>query len=174
MKAQQQSDGGFGWADSALPDSDDTAACIMALIAGGTSPDDPVIKKAIQFLRDVQEPTGRFKYGYYSESNLASPVWAIQALCAAEVNPTTITNNGKSPIDYVLSLQQVDGSFKYTEYVVDSPIGMTGRAVPALTGKPYPVLPGQKAYDIRSTAYSGITPDTNSSPPQPPLTRWSP
>lgn len=144
-------------------DSDDTAACIMALIAGGISPDDPVIKKAVQFLRDVQEPTGGFNYGYYSESNLASTVWVIQALCAADVDPATFTNNGKSPIDYILSLQQEDGSFKYTEYVVDSPVGMTGRAIPALMGKPYPVLPGQKAYNIRSTAYSGITPAAGSS-----------
>lgn len=163
MKTQQQDNGGFGWAEGALPDSDDTAACIMALIAGGVSPDDPVIKKAVQFLRNVQEPTGGFNYGYYSESNLASTVWVIQALCAADVDPATITNNGKSPIDYVLSLQQDDGSFKYTEYVVDSPVGMTGRAIPALMGKPYPVLPGQKAYNIRSTAYSGITPDSGSS-----------
>ena len=163
MKTQQQENGGFGWAEGALPDSDDTAACIMALIAGGVSPDDPVIKKAVQYLRDVQEPTGGFNYGYYSESNLASTVWVIQALCAADVDPATITNNGKSPVDYVLSLQQEDGSFKYTEYVVDSPVGMTGRAIPALMGKPYPVLPGQPAYDIKSTAYSGITPDTNSS-----------
>ena len=163
MKKQQQANGGFGWADGALPDSDDTAAVIMALIAGGVSPDDPVITKAVQYLRDVQEPTGGFNYGYYSESNLASTVWVIQALCAAGVDPATVTNNGKSPVDYVLSLQQEDGSFRYTEYVVDSPTGMTGRAIPALMGKPYPVLPGQKAYDIRSSAYSGVTPATGSS-----------
>ncbi|MDO5844096.1 MAG: helical backbone metal receptor [Methanocorpusculum sp.] len=154
LKTQQQSDGGFGsygkeYGD--VSDSDNTAASIMALIAGGVSPDDTVIKKAVQFLRDVQESSGGYNYGYYSQSNLASTAWVIQALCAAGVDPSTVTKNGVSPVDYLLSLQREDGSFKYTEYTVDSPVGMTARAVTALTGKPYPVLIGQSGYDVKST-----------------------
>ena len=167
LKQQQQADGGFAWAEGGVSDSDDTAASIMALIAGGVSQNDPVITKAIQYLRDVQEPTGGFNYGYYSESNLASTAWVIQALAACGVDPLTVTNNGKNPIDYLLSLQQADGSFKYTEYVVDSPVSMTARAVTALTGKSYPIMPLQTGYDIRSSTYADViskTPVPTSSP----------
>ena len=160
LKKQQQSNGGFAWAEGGVSDSDDTAASIMALIAGGISPKDQVITKAVQYLRDVQEPTGGFNYGYYSESNLASTAWVIQALAACGVDPLTVTKKGKSPVDYLLALQQADGSFKYTEYVVDSPVSMTSRAITALTGKPYPILPRQTGYDIRSSAYADVTPKT--------------
>lgn len=184
LKQQQQADGGFAWAEGGVSDSDDTAASVMALIAGGVSPNDPVITKAIQYLRDVQEPTGGFNYGYYSESNLASTAWVIQALAACGVDPLTVTNNGKNPIDYLLSLQQADGSFKYTEYVVDSPVSMTARAVAALSGKSYPIMPLQAGYDIRSSTYADViseTPVPTSSPettPTPIVTKstgkWDP
>ncbi len=141
LKSQQQADGGWSWVEGAVSDSDDTAASIMALIAGGVSPDDQSIKNAVQYLRNVQEPSGGFNYGYYSESNLASTAWVVQALCAAGIDPETVTTNGNSPIDYLLSLQQADGSFKYTAYTTDSPVSMTARAVAALSGKPYPILP---------------------------------
>lgn len=167
LKQQQQSDGGFAWAEGGVSDSDDTAASIMALLSGGVSPDDQSITRAIQYLRDVQEPSGGFNYGYYSESNLASTAWVIQALTACGVDPSTVTNNGNSPVDYLLSLQQADGSFKYTEYIVDSPVSMTARAITALTGKSYPILPNQAGYDIRSSAYADVpsnTPIPTSSP----------
>jgi iron complex transport system substrate-binding protein len=184
LKQQQQADGGFAWAEGGVSDSDDTAASIMALIAGGVSPNDPVISKSIQYLRDVQEPSGGFNYGYYSESNLASTAWVIQALAACGVDPSTVTKNGNSPVDYLLSLQQADGSFKYTEYVVDSPVSMTARAVAALTGKSYPILPGQKGYDIKNSAYmeTHSTPQIPTSTPEvtttptytAPLGEWEP
>jgi iron complex transport system substrate-binding protein len=160
LKQQQQSDGGFAWAEGGVSDSDDTAASIMALIAGGVNPNDQVITKAVQYLRDVQEPTGGFNYGYYSESNLASTAWVIQAFAACGVDPVTVTTNGNSPVDYLLSLQQADGSFKYTEYVVDSPVSMTARAITALTGKSYPILPSQNGYNIRSSAYADVISET--------------
>ncbi|MDO5846019.1 MAG: helical backbone metal receptor [Methanocorpusculum sp.] len=156
LKTQQQENGGFGWADGSEADSDDTAAVIMALIAGGVSPDDPAITKALAFLRSIQEPTGGFNYGYYSESNLASTAWVIQALCAAGIDPASVTSSGRSPVDYLLSLQQADGSFKYTAYTTDSPVSMTARAVAALTGKPYPVFAGQTGYHLHSSAQTAV------------------
>ncbi|MEA5037014.1 Vitamin B12-binding protein [bioreactor metagenome] len=184
LKQQQQDDGGFAWAEGGVSDSDDTAASIMALIAGGVSPNDQTISSAVQYLRDVQEPSGGFNYGYYSESNLASTAWVIQALAACGIDPSTVTKNGNSPVDYLLSLQQADGSFKYTEYVVDSPVSMTARAVTALTGKSYPILPLQTGYEIKSSAYTDITsnPQIPTSTPEvtttptytTPLREWEP
>ncbi len=90
----------------------------------------------------------------------------------------------KNPIDYLLSLQQADGSFKYTEYVVDSPVSMTARAVAALSGKSYPIMPLQAGYDIRGSTYADViseTPVPTSSPettPTPIVTKstgkWDP
>ena len=152
LMEQQQEDGGFGSYGNEYTeptDADNTAASIMAMIAAGVPVTDSHVQKAIQFLRDVQEDTGGYNYGYYSTSNLASTVWVIQAFCAVGIDPSTVVNSaGKSPVDYVLSLQKEDGSFKYTEALTDSPTGMTGRAVAALAGNPYPILPGETGFNI--------------------------
>ncbi len=149
---QQLDSGGFGsygkeYNDPA--DSDNTAASLMAMIAAGVPVSDSHVQKAIQYLRKAQEPTGGYNYGYYSSSNLASTAWVIQAFCAAGIDPSTVRNTeGKSPVDYLLSLQKEDGSFRYTQTLTDNPTAMTARAVAALAGQAYPVLPGKSAFAI--------------------------
>ena len=59
-----------------------------------------------------------------------------------------------------LSLQKEDGSFRYTETLTDSPVGMTARAVAALTGCAYPILPGSEGFEIAGGKASETTTPT--------------
>ena len=180
LRTQQNADGSFGsyGTDTGESgDADNTAASIMALRAAGVSADDPAIQKAVQFLKDVIEENGGYNYGYYSAPNLASTAWAVQAFCSVGIDPSTVKSSaGKSPVDYLLSLQKEDGSFRYTETLTDSPVGMTARAVAALCGCAYPILPGAEGFAIEGGTVS--VPETPAEKPVSPNTpsaeSWTP
>ena len=132
----------------------------MALRAAGIPADDPAVEAAVQFLREAIEENGGYNYGYYSAPNLASTAWAVQAFCSVGIDPSTVKSSaGNSPVDYLLSLQKEDGSFRYTETLTDTPVGMTARAVAALSGCAYPILPGAQGFDIKGGTVSVTVPE---------------
>ena len=163
LLTQQNADGSFGSYGTETGDSgdaDNTAASIMALRAAGIPADDPAVEAAVQFLREAIEENGGYNYGYYSAPNLASTAWAVQAFCSVGIDPSTVKSSaGNSPVDYLLSLQKEDGSFRYTETLTDTPVGMTARAVAALSGCPYPILPGAQGFDIKGGTVSVTVPE---------------
>ena len=163
LLTQQNADGSFGSYGTETGDSgdaDNTAASIMALRAAGIPADDPAVEAAVQFLREAIEENGGYNYGYYSAPNLASTAWAVQAFCSVGIDPSTVKSSaGNSPVDYLLSLQKEDGSFRYTETLTDTPVGMTARAVAALSGCVYPILPGAQGFDIKGGTVSVTVPE---------------
>jgi iron complex transport system substrate-binding protein len=152
LKSQQNDDGGYGWMPGAESDSDDTAAVIMALITAGEKESDPSVADALDYLRTNQMEDGGFNYGGSSSSNAASGAWVIQAIVAAGEDPSKWSKNGNDAVSTLADLQQTDGSFLWTAYTTDNPCGMTARAIPALLGKPYPILPGQVAPHLSTPA----------------------
>ncbi|WP_449405514.1 helical backbone metal receptor [Methanofollis tationis] len=166
LKSQQNDDGGYGWMPGAESDSDDTAAVIMALIAAGERTDVPAVSRALDYLRVNQMEDGGFNYGGSSSSNAASAAWAIQAITAAGEDPSAWSKNGRDVVSTLADLQQPDGSFRWTAYTTDNPCGMTARAIPALLGKPYPVLPGQKAPALQAPETSTTTVPEKTTVPQ--------
>ena len=163
LLTQQNADGSFGSYGTETGDSgdaDNTAASIMALRAAGIPADDPAVEAAVQFLREAIEENGGYNYGYYSAPNLASTAWAVQAFCSVGIDPSTVKSSaGNSPVDYLLSLQKEDGSFRYTETLTDTPVGMTARAVAALSGCAYPILPDAQGFDIKGGTVSVTAPE---------------
>lgn len=157
LKSQQNEDGGYGWMPGAESDSDDTAAVVMALLAAGEPKNSPAVAKALDYLRKHQMDDGGFNYGGSSSSNAASVAWVVQAGAAAGEDPSKWSKNGKDAVSYLLNLQQTDGSFNWTAYTADNPCGMTARAVPALLGKPYPILPGQETPSLSTPKASATT-----------------
>ena len=159
---QQNEDGSFGSYSTETGDSgdaDNTAASIMALRSAGVPADDPAVQKAVSFLKTSIEENGGYNYGYYSAPNLASTAWAVQAFCSVGIDPSTVKSSaGNSPVDYLLSLQKEDGSFKYTETLTDTPVSMTARAVAALSGCSYPVLADSERFSIEGGSASVLTP----------------
>ena len=181
LRKQQHADGGFGSYGKEYDepaDPDNTAAAIMAMRAAGVPADDPAVKKAVQYLKDTIEENGGYNYGYYSAPNLASTAWAVQAFCSVGIDPSTIKSSaGNSPVDYLLSLQKEDGSFKYTETLTDTPVSMTARAVAALSGCSYPILPGASGFEIEGGTASTVKPETQIEKPDEPKTpseEWTP
>ena len=169
LLTQQNADGSFGSYGTETGDSgdaDNTAASIMALRAAGIPADDPAVEAAVQFLREAIEENGGYNYGYYSAPNLASTAWAVQAFCSVGIDPSTVKSSaGNSPVDYLLSLQKEDGSFRYTETLTDTPVSMTARAVAALSGCAYPILPGAEGFDIAGGKASASVPETPAEKP---------
>lgn len=181
LRTQQNADGSFGSYGTENGDSgdaDNTAAVIMAMRAAGVPSSDPAIQKAVSFLKDVIEENGGYNYGYYSAPNLASTAWAVQAFCSVGIDPSTVKSSaGNSPVDYLLSLQKEDGSFKYTETLTDTPVSMTARAVTALLGCSYPILPGTSGFGIEGGTASTVKPETPIEKPDVPSTpseKWTP
>jgi iron complex transport system substrate-binding protein len=176
LKSQQNNDGGFGWTPGTESDPDDTAASIMALIAAGEPVHSATVRDALAYLDGVQMEDGGFNFGGTSTSNVASDAWVIQALAAAGEDPASWEKNGNDVVGHLLSLRTEEGLFRWTDGIADNPCGMTARAVPALLGKPYPILPEQDAVQP-DTAPEKLTPSPplrESVSPAPPATQTAP
>src|SRR4029077_13257272 len=60
LKKAQRPSGGWSWYPRGAPDSNDTAAAIQALRAGGSGPRSRAIKRGVAYLRKLQRPDGGF------------------------------------------------------------------------------------------------------------------
>jgi len=126
LSQQQNTDGGWG-------DVDVTAAVIMALSSCGEEESSDILDDAKMYLKTKQNESGGF-YSWGSE-NSASTSWAICSIYSMNENPRDIfwIYNDYSPIDYLLRLQQSDGSFAYTSQKNMNAEWMTAYALLALS-----------------------------------------
>jgi prenyltransferase beta subunit len=137
----QSEDGGWPWAPGREESSDMTAAVIQALrIAPRTAKRAEAERRGWAYLRATQRDDGGFAQTPGDpEANSASTAWALQAMWAAAIDPTTWRRPGGTPLDYLASLQQPDGSIKYMKGRSLNDLWMTAYAAPALAGYPLPV-----------------------------------
>lgn len=140
LLAQQNIDGGFGWAVGGDSDPDSTGVAITALVILGETPGSSPIKRAIKYLNNQQEAHGGFSSSL-NKANSASNAWAIQGLLAAGENTREGQWNkqGNNPYNYLKSLQNPQGYFEWMENRQASPVLMTAYAIMALAEKPFPV-----------------------------------
>ncbi len=131
LKATQVSDGGWGFGGTS--DADTTAIVIQALLASGTSKTDPAVTKAITYLKTSIQPDGGWGYAP-APSNASSTAFALQALIAAgeDVNIPQYIRPGPSPVSFLLSQQNADGSFMGFDAIF-----ATNQVVPALAGRTF-------------------------------------
>jgi energy-coupling factor transport system substrate-specific component len=142
LQAQQNPDGGFGYAGhGGAEDVDDTAAALQGVIdAGGLR--SPSVARAVAFLRREQNPDGGYPQEVGGESDAQSTAWAIQGLVAAGQNVSAVKREGsRSPLAYLESLIAPDGSVRYSRTSVQTPVWVTAQALTALAGKPFPIAP---------------------------------
>ncbi|MBN2602840.1 MAG: hypothetical protein JXA91_01750 [Candidatus Thermoplasmatota archaeon] len=132
VKNKEYENGGWGNVDT-------TAVAIMALISSGEDKNSEIIEKAIAFIKTKQNENGGFEL--WGNTNTATTAWAVQAIVAVGENPTSIywKKNGSCPIDYLLNLQQDDGSFNWSENNNMNSLWMTAYVIPALLGISYPI-----------------------------------
>ena len=130
---EKQEDTG-GWNDV-----DTTALAIMALRVIGISEDSDAIQSAVDFLKDQQDATGGFTS--WGAPNTASTAWTISALTTLNTSMSEFIWNATYPtcLDFLLSMQQPNGCFNYTESSHLNPEWMTAYAIIALRGTSFPV-----------------------------------
>ena len=133
LRAQRPS-GGWGWSLQAAPDSNDTAAAIMALRAVGER--GPPITRGLTFLARHRNRDGGFELSRGRGSDAQSTAWAIQAHLAAGRRAPA------GALAYIRRLQRQDGSIRYSARYAVTPVWVTSQALPALAGKPLPLRAG--------------------------------
>jgi len=132
VRAQHRS-GGWAWYPRGAPDSNDTAAAIQALRAGGLGARTRPIRKAVVYLRSLQRADGGFSLVRGRASDAQSTAWAIQAFVAARREP------GRAPFRYLAGLRRPDGSYRYSKRYATTPVWVTSQVLPALARQPFPL-----------------------------------
>jgi hypothetical protein len=141
LLANQNSDGGWGYAVGGDSDTNDTAAAIMALVETGVSVADSVITNAVAYLQSLQNEDGGFPYNpiWGTESDSGSDAWVISAIYKIGQDPANWEKKGNNPVTHLESLQDTDGGFWWVETSDWNNKSMTPYAVIALSGKSFPV-----------------------------------
>ncbi len=132
LRAQHRS-GGWAWYPRGAPDSNDTAAAVQALRAGGVGARSRSIRRALAYLRGLQRKDGGFSLAKGRASDAQSTAWAIQAFVAARREP------GRAPFRYLAKLRRPDGSYRYSKSYATTPVWVTSQVLPALARKPFPL-----------------------------------
>jgi hypothetical protein len=138
--SNQNPNGGWSWGVSKESDADDTAAAIMALVATGELPSSAPIANGLAYLKSIQMDNGGFES--WGSTNSATDSWSIDGIVAAGQNPIDDawkSDENKDPVDDLLTFQNQNGSFNWTETTPSNLELMTAYAITALLGVPYPV-----------------------------------
>jgi energy-coupling factor transport system substrate-specific component len=137
LVAEQNADGGFGFARAgAASDVDDTGAVLEALGPIGPA---SAVRRAAAFVRDAQNRDGGMPSQPGGPSNAQSTAWAVQGLLAAGVDPAGVHHGGGSPLAYLGALIAPDGHVRYAAGVDQTPVWVTGEAMMALARAPLPL-----------------------------------
>jgi hypothetical protein len=133
----QELDGGWTWGTPDhswyAPDStdvDNTAAALVALCLGGKM-GTKAVRDGLSYLHGNQDVSGGL-VGIWSGVNVQSTAWTVDAIGAAGGNPagSMWTPASSSPIDYLLSSQESDGS-------IGGAVRSTSDAIVSLAGGYY-------------------------------------
>jgi hypothetical protein len=151
LRDHQNSDGGWGFAAGASSDADTTGAVLQGLAASGTSAG---IRRGAAYLRSVQRPGGGFPLAG-GVVNGQSTAYAVQGLVAAGVSPSSVREDGRSPLDYLASVQARDGHYRYSASSDQTPVWVTGQALLAANGVAFPIAPLPRRVAPAPVAVSG-------------------
>lgn len=124
LRIQQHANGGWTWnsSPSAPADTDMTGSVVAAFCAAGVGVDDPDLLQAFALLHSLQDPaTGGFiappeSFGIGVNTDTTS--WVTSGLIQCGIDPqgpAWTTGQGKTPLDYLVSLQRPDGHFDWTD-----------------------------------------------------------
>lgn len=154
LARQRNADGGFSFAErGGASDADDTGASLQALAAAGVGAKG--VRPVLAYLRGAQNLDGGFGQFKGSRSNAQSTAWAVQGIFAAGGHPRAFHRRGsRSPVAYLESLQQHDGSFRYSRTSVQTPVWVTAQAIAALSGNPLPLRAPPR---VRRAARAAVT-----------------
>jgi energy-coupling factor transport system substrate-specific component len=150
LRGIQNSDGGWGFATGSSSDADTTGAVLQALAATGNGAG---IRRGAAYLRSVQRPGGGFPLAG-GVVNAQSTAYAAQGLAAAGVSLSAVREGGRSPLDYLATVQAGDGHYRYSGSSDQTPVWVTGQALLAVNGAAFPLAPVSRAPAPAATAVS--------------------
>ncbi|MFZ5917601.1 MAG: prenyltransferase/squalene oxidase repeat-containing protein [Chloroflexota bacterium] len=161
LKEAQSEAGIWAWNYSIAEgegDNNSTAMAVMALIAAGEPTDGQAVQKAIAHFEGQQNDDGGFPYidpsPYGTDSDANSTAVVLQALIAAGQDPATwVKGEANTPFTALAAFQNDDGSFAWQLAFPDPNFLATVQAIPALIGKPYPIV-------VTTVAEATVMPDT--------------
>jgi len=146
LRADQHADGGWSFypvAEGEVSNPDITAAAVGALCGAGVPAYDPDVLDGLAYLRgQLIAETGAIENPEFGP-NIDSASWTVNALNACGIDPQSsawTSVDGKTPIDFILSLQLGDGGFAWVEGEPWFPPS-TGHALRALAGYGFVVGP---------------------------------
>ena len=85
-------------------------------------------------------------------ANAQSTAWAVQGLLAAGVSPAKVRKGGRTPFDYLASLQAADGHYRYSRSSDQTPVWVTAQALQAVERAAVPASPRSRG----GTASAGV------------------
>jgi Prenyltransferase and squalene oxidase repeat len=141
LRDNQNQDGGWGFAAKAASDPDSTGAALQALAASGSRAG---TSSGVNYLRGVQRSGGGFALAG-GPVNAQSTAWAAQGLASAGLSPASVRSGGRSALDYLASDQARDGHYRYSSSTDQTPVWVTGQALLAVNGRPFPLAPVPRA-----------------------------
>ncbi len=120
LRRGQHDDGGWTYAASLTPgvraepsEEDMTGAAIAALCGAGVPTYDPAVSAALEYLNGrLADASGGVEY-LYGPPNADATGWVVSGLNACGIDPQSpawTTGAGKTPIDFLLSLQIPSGT----------------------------------------------------------------
>jgi hypothetical protein len=150
IKAGQIADGSWAWNGEPLEgtgDTNSTAVAVQALVAAGEDGSSDRIQQALAYLRGVQNDDGGFPYqkpsDYGTDTDSNSTAVVIQAILAAGQDPAGTeweAAEGDTPRDALSQLQNESGAFAWQAAMPDDNLLSTVQALPAVAGKPFPLV----------------------------------
>ena len=154
LREHQNSDGGWGFAAGSASDADTTGAVLQGLAASGNRAG---IRRGTAYLRNVQRPGGGFPLAG-GVVNAQSTAYAVQGLIAAGATPSSVREGGRSPLDYLASVQARDGHYRYSASSDQTPVWVTGQALLAANGAAFPLVPVARGTASAPAAVPGTAP----------------
>jgi hypothetical protein len=85
-------------------------------------------------------------------ANAQSTAWSVQGLAAAGADPRRAGGGKRAPTRFLESLQQSDGSFRYSRISSQTPVWVTAQALAAIRLAPLPLKPAARRAAARVAA----------------------
>lgn len=134
LREVQNEDG--GWGDVAgTPSNADGTGTVLQVLTPSAQP----AKRAVGYLRQVQQKGGGYRVNGNGALNSQSTAWAVEGLLAAGANPAEFKRGGKSALDYLEATQAGDGHYRYSSKSDQTPVWVTAQVMVATAQKHLPL-----------------------------------
>jgi hypothetical protein len=134
IRSAQQSNGGYSWQGGAAPDSNDTAAAVMALRSSGIPCEWNAVAHAYSYMHALQRSDHGYALTPSGAADSQSTSWVIQAR-----RKCGLPNSGA--LSYLFARQLPNGGFNYQPGRTVTPAWVTSQVLPATNGRSYPIRP---------------------------------